>query len=434
MTNKKAHNGGTCPKCQEWRDAKDWYPTLYRRCKPCELERRREYNAKKRDEMHQFEEIKFWAPTPPQNENPLPDGSLRTAVVNSCGHTYYYNIKRAGAQNWLKSQPCPNCRAGRSPKYSETVPLPEPEPVSLHEPETEPKPKPQPRKADKVWVDGIMDLLPTGRPFHQILPDLIMVLKAGLPVWLQGPPGTSKSTLAQQAAVGLRLGLYPVSCHELMTRSDLFGFTDAAGRDHRTPLWDAYEDGGVLLLDEVDNGNPNLIAAMNSALSNGHCVFGSGTIVQRHDNFRVVATANTAGLGPEHGFIGRNGVDLATRDRFITLDVPVDDDLEVALAEIYSGGEIELLAPEFTAAARRRLSKRSITHEDVSSAQVVDVVRKLRALVSTRFHGMVVSPRTTIHVAAMTTAGFTLKESLVAKLPGLKPEEAYEIISTAEVL
>jgi MoxR-like ATPase len=268
--------------------------------------------------------------------------------------------------------------------------------------------------------------------FHSVLTDVILLVKAGLPVWLQGPPGTSKSTIAQQAAEALDMSFHPVSCHELMTRSDLFGYSDANGTDHRTPLWEAYENGGVVLLDEVDNGNPNLLAALNSALSNGHCVFGSGTVIQRHDDFRVVATANTAGLGPENGFIGRNGVDLATRDRFVTVEVPIDDMLEDALAEVHLGtATIAQLHMMFQMAAKKRLEERSVRKESLTAETIVRAVRKVRVSINSRYRGSVVSPRTTIHASTMVAAGFTLAEALAAKLPGLKPDEVASVLQDA---
>jgi MoxR-like ATPase len=197
-------------------------------------------------------------------------------------------------------------------------------------------------------------------------------------------------------------------------------------------LWDAYETGGLVLLDEVDNGNPNLLAALNSALSNGHCVFGSGTVVEKHPAFRVVATANTAGLGPEHGYIGRNGVDLATRDRFVTVEVPIDDSLERALALLAVGDDegVKKEATDRAESSRAKLQERATAATTrVGPETILKKVRHVRERVEARFRGSVVSPRATIHAATMTTVGFSLEESLAAKLPGLSPDELRQIIN-----
>jgi MoxR-like ATPase len=384
------------------------------RCRPCAKLYNEEYRRRK------------------NAENPQ---TGKTRIKNACGHFFDYRIKRTSSVKWLETQPCPSCRYG-TPKGDEPQPQPTPQPTPEPQPEPTPQPEPEPEpepEADAEWVDGVLQLMPD-ELFHSVLPDVVLLVQAGLPVWLQGPPGTSKSTIAQQAAEALDMSFHPISCHELMTRSDLFGYGDANGVDHRTPLWEAYEGGGVVLLDEVDNGNPNLLAALNSALSNGHCVFGSGTVVERHPDFRVVATANTAGLGPENGFIGRNGVDLATRDRFVTVEVPIDDMLEDALAEVHIGAAtIAELHMMFQMAAKANLEQRSKGRVAVTPKQVVKAVRKLRMTVDSRFRGSVVSPRTTIHASTMVAAGFTLAESLAAKLPGLTRDEVDSALATAGI-
>lgn len=411
------------------------------RCKPCHKKFGDAYKERKMREQNggggQKDE--------PQKK--MENGEEKTLVLNTCGHNYWYHIKKPGALEWLKTQACPRCRPGRRGNRPRPIPQQTPPPQQDQdqddgeqerlEQEFEEEFQPEPEVPEPVpneeWVKGIMELMPVGL-YHSVLPELIMVLKQGIPVWLQGPPGTSKSTLAMQAAEGLDLSFHPLACHELMTRADLFGYSDANGIDHRTPLWDAYEHGGLVLLDEVDNGNPNLLAALNSALSNGHCVFGSGTVIGKNDDFRVVATANTAGLGPEHGYIGRNGVDLATRDRFVTIQVPIDEVLEDALAALHTGrSTIDDLASAFRERAEDQLLVRSCQLKDPEPSYITDAVRKIRALVEARFRGSVVSPRMTMHASSMVAAGFSLREALVAKLPGLKADEVEELLRSAEV-
>lgn len=369
----------------------------------------------------------------PRSDAPRSDG--KTVIRNSCGHEFAYKINRPQAVEWLKGRPCPSCmgRKGGRPKgrKQELPKLPEqqqqpqeqaPRPIPDRKDEPQQAPAdPRLPKPDEAWVAAALENLPDGA-FHRVLPDVVLAVSANVPVWLQGPPGTTKSTVAQQAAETLGLRFYPVSCHEMMTESKLFGFTDANGTDHRTALWDAFEYGGLLLLDEVDNGNPNLLAALNSLLSNGHCTFGSGTHVNRHADFRVVATANTAGLGPEQGYVGRNGVDLATRDRFATIEVLIDNALENALAYLYAGEReaFDAALPGLRAAARTTLERRSsLSQAPPGSEAILKAVRAARSEVEQRFRGTVVSPRATMHCAALTAQGFSLREALGMKLPGI---------------
>lgn len=368
------------------------------------------------------------SPSMPEFENG-PDG--KTAIKNSCGHTYRYKIQKPTAVKWLEGQPCPRCRSDKK------NPQPQPKP-KLDTPPAPPKVEPEPEtpkapepKVDEAWVAAALKLMPKGL-FHSVVVDITLALRAGLEVWLQGPPGTSKSTIGRQVAEALSLPFHSTACHPLMTESKLFGFVDANGNEHRTPLWEAFENGGVFLLDEVDNGNPSLLAGLNSLLSNGHAVFGAGTVVERHPDFRVIATANTAGLGPEQGFIGRMGVDLATRDRFVTFQVPIDPALEEALAHIIIGSKTEdELAADFTEQARQALRQRSLNRETADATAVVATVRRVRDDVQSRFRGTVVTPRTTIHAAMMVSAGFTLREALVAKLVGLTQADVDGVLAGA---
>lgn len=367
--------------------------------------------------------------TPPPEDDRNGGTGTPTMVTCSCGHDYRYNIKRASAITWLQGRPCPSCQHGtpqRPKDNDDTLP-----PVT-DEPDSEPEPEPD-RTEDIAALLATWPHLPEDGALHSAFVDLMLLLDAGLPVWLQGPPGTGKSTMAEQAAAALGLSFHPVSCHEMMTRTDLFGYRDAVGTDHRTPLWDAFENGGVVLLDEADNGNPNLLAALNSALSNGHCVFGSGTVVRKHDDFRMVATANTAGLGPEAGYVGRNGVDLATRDRFVTLFVGIDPNLEVVLAAAGIGDEDMLHEAEAVAfnAAEAALKDRARTAvvSTVGGLDVARTVGTIRLRVESRFRGTVLSPRCTLHVARMVTRGFSINDAIAAKLVGLTADEVASVLA-----
>jgi len=373
-------------------------------------------------------------PTPkeekmPETTTPQPEADGKTPILNSCGHTYRYKIRRDSAIDWLKRQPCPPCKRKGVPSIPDDQPLPDAKSEPTPEPEPEPTPEPQPeREVDQAWVDEVADMLPGGL-FHSVLPDVIRIVREGIPVWLQGPMGTTKSTIGQQVAAALGLSFYPMRCHELMSESQLFGYV-FGDKEHRSPLWDGYEKGGVVLIDEIDNGNANLLAALNGALSNKQCVFGGEFIVDMHPDFRLIASANTAGLGPEHGFIGRNGVDNATRDRFVTVQCPIDEQLEEALAELYLGeSTVEDLEGLFAERAIAALAVASSAREELTGRQITTAVRALRQAVASRFTGITVSPRTTIHAAQMVRAGFTLREAFSAKLPGLKPVEIEDLLS-----
>lgn len=86
-----------------------------------------------------------------------------------------------------------------------------------------------------------------------------------------------------------------------------------------------------MLLDELDNGHPGLLTELNQALALDICAFPDGMVV-RHARFRFVTTGNTYGTGGGRQYVGRQALDAATLDRLVTIDVPVDENLETRLA------------------------------------------------------------------------------------------------------
>lgn len=149
----------------------------------------------------------------------------------------------------------------------------------------------------------------------------------GLNVWLAGPAGTGKTTAARKVAEALGLPFYYTG--SIDTQYALMGFVDAHGRVVSTEFRRAYETGGVFLFDEVDGSSPNATLAFNAALANGHAVFPDGQIA-RHKDFICIAAANTWGLGGTNEYVGRNKLDAAFLDRFVTLAWGVDEALETA--------------------------------------------------------------------------------------------------------
>jgi hypothetical protein len=170
---------------------------------------------------------------------------------------------------------------------------------------------------------------------HRLFPDLLRFLRLRDPkgnrfnVWISGPAGSGKTSAAEAAADALGLKFYPqgaVSAEHL-----LFGFTDANGRTHRTPFREAWEHGGVFVLDEADGCDPVALLALNAALANGVCTF-PDAVIRRHADCVIVATANTWGTGPSAEYVGRSRLDAASMDRFrLRLDWGYDEAMEAAI-------------------------------------------------------------------------------------------------------
>ena len=174
---------------------------------------------------------------------------------------------------------------------------------------------------------------------HPLFPKLLKMLTSRQPhngnwlnVFLPGPAGSGKTTGAHQAAKALGIPCEALSVSSQTPISWLFGFVDANSRYNGTSFRRMYEGGGIFVLDEIDKGNPNVLAALNSALDNGSCTF-PDTIIARHEHFRCVATGNTYGNGPDRIYVGSNQLDGATLNRFVYLDWGYDEKLERQLAD-----------------------------------------------------------------------------------------------------
>lgn len=177
---------------------------------------------------------------------------------------------------------------------------------------------------------------------HSHFPLLLTIVAQRIPAYLCGPAGSGKTTMGEAAATALGLPFYSTSVCAQTTKSDFLGYMDAHGNYRGTLFRKAFETGGVYLLDEIDAGNANVLAVLNSALSNGKMGFPDG-MVTKHPDFILIAGANTWG-GSDHAYVGRQQLDAATLDRFAFVALPYDTGLEqtVASGTLYPSNIIDI--------------------------------------------------------------------------------------------
>ncbi len=169
---------------------------------------------------------------------------------------------------------------------------------------------------------------------HEMTPTVLQYIGARMPLLLVGQAGSGKTHIAVHCAKILGLEFYSISVNEQTSKADFLGYKDANGKMVRTNFREAYENGGVFIIDEIDAGNPNILTVINSALSNDMCPFADG-MVKKNDDFVCVCTANTFGEGESMQYIGRNILDSATKDRFATIHIDYSELLEKALLPTY---------------------------------------------------------------------------------------------------
>jgi hypothetical protein len=99
----------------------------------------------------------------------------------------------------------------------------------------------------------------------------------------------------------------------------------------RTAFREAWEHGGLFLLDEGDASDPEALTSINAALAGTLADFPDG-LVERHASFYAMMATNTFGRGADRVYVGRNQLDGATLDRFEVLEVNYDEALEFRIA------------------------------------------------------------------------------------------------------
>lgn len=237
---------------------------------------------------------------------------------------------------------------------------------------------------------------------HKAFGDIMLSIGAGCNTFLVGPAGTGKTTMVAQAADALGLDFHAENLTAATTEYALKGFKDANSKYVPTKLREFFQNGGVYLLDEIDNANPNVLGVLNSALSNGFMAF-PDAMVKKHENFIAVAAGNTYGNGATAEYVGRNPIDGATLDRFAFFNVDIDESVEDAMLAGYP-------LPSATA-------KTWIT-----------AVRRSRQNVGEAGLRVIVSPRATANGAALLAQGMDMEKVYAATvLKGAKQDQVEKI-------
>lgn len=163
---------------------------------------------------------------------------------------------------------------------------------------------------------------------HACFEEALFLAASEKQVYVAGPMGTGKTTMASQVAKALNRKFAFIPCTAGMSEAQLGGRLTADGKYISTAFVDIYENGGVFLFDEVDAADSNTLLFINSALANGHMSLPNrkdNPIAYRHDDCIIFCAANTWGKGSNE-YAGRNQLDAAFLDRFSLSKMFVDYD------------------------------------------------------------------------------------------------------------
>jgi len=137
--------------------------------------------------------------------------------------------------------------------------------------------------------------------------DFIDALIDGYRILLVGPPGVGKTALVKNITSVMNWASVRYNGSRDSTPMDLVGSMGAkAGSTHFDygPLPLAMLMGAVFLNDEMDHNPPEVNSVLHSVMEHGGKLLitsNNGEVIEPHDNFRIVATANTRGQGDASG-------------------------------------------------------------------------------------------------------------------------------------
>ena len=187
---------------------------------------------------------------------------------------------------------------------------------------------------------------------HKEFDKILTLVSNNIPAMLTGGAGSGKSSTCEKVAEALGLDFY--FSNAITQEYKLTGFIDANGVYQETQFYKAFKNGGLFCLDEIDASVPEALVVINTAIANGYFDFPNGK-VEAHPDFRLVACANTYGLGGNDVYVGRNQLDGASLDRFAVVFFDYDEQLEANLANNQDW-------VEFVQKLRKRLRERKIKH------------------------------------------------------------------------
>jgi len=174
---------------------------------------------------------------------------------------------------------------------------------------------------------------------HKKFLEVRTLANANIPVLLTGERGCGKTTVVTQVAEDLGLKFFGMSMTRQTTLSHLLGFMNVNGSYIPSQLRQAAENGGLILLDEIDASDPNVLLCLNT-IENGYISF-PDQIVQIHKDFRLAATSNPQDNHKDYN--GRSKLDAATLDRFDKIDLEKDDMLEQSIVDFHTYSHMELV-------------------------------------------------------------------------------------------
>lgn len=148
------------------------------------------------------------------------------------------------------------------------------------------------------------------------------LIKAGMNnIWMVGPAGCGKSTIARNTAKELDIPYLCISCGIGTSATEFTGYKYPTRE--ATKFAEFYAKKSIILIDEMTALDPSVAQVINAALANGEIETTTGTVL-RHPECIIIATSNTFGNGADCQYVANNQLDASTIDRFTGAIIEVD--------------------------------------------------------------------------------------------------------------
>lgn len=241
-------------------------------------------------------------------------------------------------------------------------------PIPVPETESEEVDHNEVRADDLFPSDGTC--LPIGDSTkHKQFPRVLALAKLGMNIFLPGPTGGGKTTIARDVALELKRPFFSIAGTSGTTEGQMFGrtipnLTNGTEKFQPGPFTKAFTTGGVMLIDEADAMDPNCLLKANAAVGNGFLETEAGN-AEKHKDFVCIITANTWGDGATGLYVGRNRFDEAFIDRFRAGTVFIEYDKRIE----------KLICPDAT------------LFNELEAVREAVMALALRRVISSRFFG-----------------------------------------------
>lgn len=148
------------------------------------------------------------------------------------------------------------------------------------------------------------------------------LIEAGIRnIWMVGPAGCGKSTMARMTAKELNLPYLCISCGIGTSATEFLGYKYPTRES--TKFAEYYAKPSIILIDEMTALDPAVGQVLNAALANDEIETTTG-LVSRNPECIIIATSNTFGSGASRQYVANNQLDASTIDRFIGGIIEVD--------------------------------------------------------------------------------------------------------------